>query len=91
MSHDGKTGGDIPKNSSKTFKHFLMLPKRTIKCTVIGKRANHGACYGLIIPVNFKFLGPAKAIQWAEKFFKENMSFYVKTVLYLFPLCRDYI
>ena len=27
---------------------------------------NHGAGYELEIPVNFKFLGPAKAIQWAE-------------------------
>ena len=63
---EGKTGGHILKNFSKTFKPFLRLLNCTIKCTVIGKRLNHGAGYGLEIPVNFKFLGPAKAIQWAE-------------------------
>ena len=68
---DGKTGGHIPKNLSKTFKRFLTLPNCTIKCTVIGKRANHGAGYGLDIHVNFKFLGPAKAIQWAENAVKK--------------------
>ena len=89
---DGKTGGHIPKNLSKTFKRFLTLPNCTIKCTVIGKRVNHGAGYALEIPVNFKFLGPAKAIQWAgnsvkifSKYFKEilqrkYMSFYVNIV-----------
>ena len=54
---DGKTGGHIPKNLSKTFKCFLTVPNCTIKCTVIGKRVNHGAGYGLEIPVNFKFFG----------------------------------
>ena len=63
---DGKTGRHIPKNLSKTFKRFLTLPNCTIKCIVIGKRDNHGAGYGLEIPVNFKLRGPAKAIQWAE-------------------------
>ena len=60
-----KTGGHIPKNLNKTFKQFLSLPNCTIKCNVIGKRVNHGARYGLEIPVHFKFLGPAKAIQCA--------------------------
>ena len=63
---DGKTGGHILKNLSKTFKCFLTLPNCTIKCTVIGKRVNHGAGYGLEISVNSKFLGAVKAIQWAE-------------------------
>ena len=27
---------------------------------------NQGAGYGLEIPVNFKFVEPAKAIQWAK-------------------------
>ena len=67
----GKTGGHIPKNLSKTFKRFLTLPNSTIKCTVIGKRLNNGAGYGVEIPVNFKFLGPAKAIQWAENAVKK--------------------
>ena len=43
---DGKTGRHIPKNLSKTFKRFLALSNCTIKCTVIGKRVNHGAGYG---------------------------------------------
>ena len=55
----------------KNNKRFLTLPKCTIKCTVIGKRVNHGAGYGLEIHVNFKFLGSAKAIQWAEKAVKK--------------------
>ena len=63
---DGETGGHIPKNLSKTFERFLTLPNCVIKCTVTGKRVNHGAAYGLEIPVNFKLLGPTKAIQWAE-------------------------
>ena len=50
---DGKTGGHIPKNLSKTFKRFLTLPNCTIKCTVIRKNVNHGTGYGLEIPVNF--------------------------------------
>ena len=50
---DGKIGGQIPKNLSKTFKRFLKLPNNTIKCTVIGKRVNHGAGYGPEIPVYF--------------------------------------
>ena len=59
---DGTTGGHIPKNLSKTFKRFLILPNCAIKCTVIRKRMNHGAGYELKISVNFKFLGQAKAI-----------------------------
>ena len=35
------------------------------------ENVNHGAGYGLEIPVNFKFLGPAKAIQWAENAVKK--------------------
>ena len=63
---DRKTGGHIPKNLSKTFRRFITLPNCTIKCTVIRKRVSHGAGYRLEVPVNFKFLGPAKAIQWVE-------------------------
>ena len=62
---DRKTGRHFPKNLSKTFKRFLTLPNCTIKCTVIEKCVNRGAGYGLEIPVKFKFLGQAKAIQWA--------------------------
>ena len=53
---DRKTGGQIPKDLNKTFERFLTLPNCTVKCTVIGKRVNHGAGYRLEIPVNFKFL-----------------------------------
>ena len=68
---DRITFGDIPKNLSQTSKGFLTLPNCTIKCTVTGKRVNHGAGFGLEIPVNFKFLGPVKAIQWAENTLKK--------------------
>ena len=69
---DGKTGGHIPKNLSKTFKRFLTLPYCIIKYTVNGKRANYRAGYGLEIPIIiFKFLGPAKAINWAENAVKK--------------------
>ena len=68
---DRKTGGHILKNLSKIFKRFLMLPNCKIKCTATGKHVNHGAGYRLKIPVNFKFLGPVKAIQWAEKSVKK--------------------
>ena len=68
---DRKTGGHIPKNLSKTFKRFLTLPNYTIKCIVLGKRVNHGAGYGLEIPVIFKFLRPVKAIQWTENAVKK--------------------
>ena len=68
---DGKAGENIPKNLSKTFERFLTLRNRTIKCTVIGKRVNHGAGFGLEIPINFKFLGAAEVIQWAENALKK--------------------
>ena len=35
---DGKTGGNIPKNLSKTFKHFLTLPNCTIKCIYCNRK-----------------------------------------------------
>ena len=40
---DGKTGGQIPKKLSKTFKRFQTLTNCTKKCTAIAKRVNHGA------------------------------------------------
>ena len=66
----GKNGRDIPKNLSKTFNRFLTLRNYTIKCTVIRKCVIL-AGYGLEIPVNFKFLGPAKVNQWAENTVKK--------------------
>ena len=66
-----KTVGHIPKNLSKTFKRFLTLPNCTVKCTVIENCVNHGACYRLKIPVNFKFLRSAKAILWEENAVKK--------------------
>ena len=60
---DGKTGGHIPK-----------FPNCAIKCNVFGKRVNHGAGYGLEINVSFKFIGPAKAIQWTENAVKKIMQ-----------------
>ena len=36
---------------------------------------NHDAGCGIKIPVNFKFLGPAKAIQWAESAVKKLFKY----------------
>ena len=44
--------------------------------SLIGKRVNYGAGYGQEIPVNFIFLEPAKAIQWAENAVKKSYSKY---------------
>ena len=35
---------------------------------------NHGAGYGLEIPVNFKLLEPSKAFQWAENAVKKVLQ-----------------
>ena len=48
-----------------------MLPNCAIKCTVIVKRLNHDVGYGLEISVNFKFLGPAKAIHGQKRLRKK--------------------
>ena len=71
VKHSNHTGprvvGNVPFLYSSTFKKFLFLPNHTIKVLVTGKRINHGAGYGLEIPVEYVFNGNEKALQWAKK------------------------
>ena len=57
--------GHVPKNVSKIFHQFMKIPNCIIGCKVTGKRVNHGAGYGLEIPVQCKFIGAEKAVEWA--------------------------
>lgn len=63
--------GHVPKNLSKLFNQFLKIPNCTIGCKVTGKRVNRGAGYGLEIPVQYRFNGAEKAVEWAEKNIKK--------------------
>ena len=49
------------------FWKFLSLPKTSIRTRVLSKRVNHGAGYGLEIPVCFIFQGHFKGIAWVKK------------------------
>ena len=51
-----------------------------IKCIVTGKRVDHGGSCGIKIPENFKFLGHAKANQWAENAVKKAIRNTVQRV-----------
>ena len=62
--------GHVPKNLSKIFHQFMKIPNCTISCKVTGKRVNRGAGYGLEIPVQYRFFGAKKAIEWAETYKK---------------------
>ena len=59
--------GHIPKNISKTSSMFLTVPYTSIEAEVVGKRLNRGGGYGLEIPVQYRFYGPPKALQWLIK------------------------
>lgn len=63
--------GHVPKNLSKIFHQFMRIPNCTISCKVTGKRVNRGAGYGLEIPVQYRFIGAKKAVEWAEKNIKK--------------------
>ena len=58
--------GHVPKNLSKIFHQFMKIPNCTIGCKVTGKRVNRGAGYGLEIPVQYRFIGAEKAVEWAK-------------------------
>ena len=45
----------------------MKIPNCTISYKVTGKRVNRGAGYGLEIPVQYRFIGAKKAVEWAEK------------------------
>ena len=64
--------GHVPKNLSKIFHQFMKIPNYTIRCKVTGKRVNRGAGYGLEIPVQYRFVGAKKAVEWAEKNIKKK-------------------
>ena len=49
------------------FKKFLSLANHSIRVCVKGKRINPGVGYGLEIPVEYRFYGNEKAIQWAKR------------------------
>ena len=49
----------------------MKIPNCLIRCKVTGKRVNHAAGYGLEIPVQHRFIGAEKAVEWAEKNIKE--------------------
>ena len=47
----------------------MKIPNRTIGCKVTGKRVNCEACYGLVVPVQYRFIGVKKAV---ERFWKHK-------------------
>ena len=49
----------------------MEIPNCTIVCKVTGKRVNCGAGYGKEIPVQYRFIGAEKAVEWAEKNIKK--------------------
>ena len=59
--------GYVPQSMSKIVHQFMKIPNCTIGCKVTGKRVNRGAGYGLEIPVQNRFIGAEKAVEWAEK------------------------
>ena len=59
---------------SEIFHQFIETPNCVIRCKVIGKFVNRGAGYGLEIPVQYRFIGAEKAVEWAEK----NINFFFK-------------
>ena len=67
--------GHVPKNLSKIFHQFMKIPNSTIGCKLIGKRVNREAGYGLEIPVQYRFIGAEKAVEWAEN----NIKKFLKT------------
>ena len=67
--------GHVSKNLSKIFHQFMKIPNCTIGCKVTGKRVNRRAGYGLEIPLQYRFIGAEKAVEWAEK----NIKKFLKT------------
>ena len=52
----------------------MKIPNCANRCIVRGKSVNRGAGYGLEIPVQYRFIGAEKAVEWAEK----NINFFFK-------------
>ena len=51
----------------------MKIPNCTIGCKVTGKRVNCGAGYGFEIPVQYRFIGAEKAVEWAKKEHKKKV------------------
>ena len=49
----------------------MKIPNCTIGCKVTGERVNRGAGCDLEIPVQYRFIGAEKAVEWAEKNIKK--------------------
>ena len=49
----------------------MKIPNCTIGCKVTGKCVNRGVGYGLEIPVQYRFIGAEKAVEWAKKNIKK--------------------
>ena len=64
---EGNIVGHVPQNICTTFWRFFSLPGISINVKVKGKRMNRGGGHGLEVPVQYEFLGPAKAIEWTKK------------------------
>ena len=64
---EGNTSERDPKNSIKIFYLFLTIQNCTTKCKVIRKRKSQGAEYGFEIPVQYKFTGTEKNVEWEKK------------------------
>ena len=61
--------GHVPKNLNKIFHQFYL--NCIIRSKVTGKHVNRGTGYDLEIPVQYRFIGAKKAIEWAEKNIKK--------------------
>ena len=70
-----RIAGHVPKNLSKIFHQLMKISYCNIGCKVTGKRVNRGADYGLEIPVQYRFIGAEKAVEWVEK----NIKKFLKT------------
>ena len=66
--------GHVPKSSSKMFHQFMKIPNCTIGCKVTGKRVNRGVGYDFEIPVQYRFIGAKKEVEWAEKNIKKVLK-----------------
>ena len=64
---EGKIVVHVHQNICTTLWQFLSLSGTSINVNVYGKRINRGGGHGLELPVQYKFLGLAKAIAWTKK------------------------
>ena len=83
IKQDGRTVGHIPKNMTGFIWRFLCLPNTSVRVevlAVLGPRMNRGAGHGLEVPVNYRFLGHQKAVDWVAEKIKEEDNKLTKEV-----------